>query len=251
MSFGAVIIGDEILSGRRQDKHLPRLIGLLAARGLELAWCRYVGDDAELLTATFRETFASGASVFSFGGIGATPDDLTRQCTAAAAGVPLERHPEALGLIVEKFGEAAYPLRVLMADFPKGSVVIPNPYNRIAGFSFRGHHFVPGFPQMAWPMVEWVLDTQYAHLFAPGATVERSVVVLGAVESQLIPLMNEVLAAFPGVKLFSLPTAGEARIELGVKGEPALAAAAIAHIRDGVQRLGFRYVEVNAQASPP
>jgi molybdopterin-biosynthesis enzyme MoeA-like protein len=154
--------------------------------------------------------------------------------------VPLERHPEALALILEKFGEAAYPLRVLMADFPQGSAIIPNPYNRIAGFSFRGHHFVPGFPQMAWPMVEWVLDTQYGHCFAPGAIVERSVIVLGAVESQLIPLMNEVLAAFRGVKLFSLPTAGEPRIELGVKGEPALAAAAMAHVRDAVARLGFR-----------
>jgi molybdopterin-biosynthesis enzyme MoeA-like protein len=240
MRFGAVVIGDEILSGRRQDKHLPRLIGLLAERGLDLAWCRYVGDDAEVLAATFRETLASGAAVFSFGGIGATPDDLTRRCAADAAGVPLERHPEALALILEKFGEAAYPLRVLMADFPQGSAIIPNPYNRIAGFSFRGHHFVPGFPQMAWPMVEWVLDTQYAHCFARGAIVERSVIVLGAVESQLIPLMNEVLAAFRGVKLFSLPTAGEPRIELGVKGEPALAAAALAYVREAVARLGFR-----------
>lgn len=240
MRFGAVIIGDEILSGRRQDKHLQHLIGVLAERGLELAWCRYVGDDPVLLTATFRETFASGAAVFSFGGIGATPDDLTRQCAAAAAAVPLERHPEALALIVEKFGEAAYPLRVLLADFPQGSTLIPNPYNRIAGFSFGGHHFVPGFPQMAWPMVEWVLDTHYPHLYARGSQVERAVVVRGAAESQLIPLMNEVLAAFPGLKLFSLPTAGEPRIELGVKGDPASAAAAIAHIRDAVAGLGFR-----------
>jgi molybdopterin-biosynthesis enzyme MoeA-like protein len=240
MRFGAVIIGDEILSGRRQDKHLQRLISILAERGLELAWCRYVGDDAALLTATFRETFSSGAAVFSFGGIGATPDDLTRQCAAEAAGVPLERHPEALALIVEKFGDAAYPLRVLLADFPQGSTIIPNPYNRIAGFSFRGHHFVPGFPQMAWSMVEWVLDTQYAQLHAPGACVERAVVVLGAAESQLIPLMNEVLATFPGLKLFSLPTAGEPRIELGVKGEPALAAAAVAYVRESVAKLGFR-----------
>jgi len=240
MRFGAVIIGDEILSGRRQDKHLPRLIGLLAERGLDLSWCRYVGDDAGVLTATFRETLGWGDAVFSFGGIGATPDDLTRQCAAEAAEVPLERHPEALALILEKFGEAAYPVRVLMADLPQGAAIIPNPYNRIAGFTFRGHHFVPGFPQMAWPMVEWVLDMQYSQHFAPGATVERSVIVLGAVESQHIPLMNDVLAAFPGVKLFSLPTAGEARIELGVKGEPALAAAAMAHVRDAVARLGFR-----------
>ncbi|HET9702340.1 MAG TPA: molybdopterin-binding protein [Burkholderiales bacterium] len=239
MGFGAVIIGDEILSGRRQDKHMAQIIGLLAARGLELAWCRYVGDDAGLITQSLRETFARGDIVFSFGGIGATPDDLTRQCAADAAGVPLARQPEALALIVEKFGEAAYPKRVLMADFPAGAEIIPNPYNRIPGFSLREHYFLPGFPQMAWPMAEWVLDTKYAHLFAPGAREERSLVVLGAMESQLIDLMNEVLRHHPGVKVFSLPTAGVKRIELGVKGAPDAVAPAMARIREGIRSLGF------------
>jgi len=243
MAFGAVIIGDEILSGRRRDRHLAQLIRILVARGLELAWCRYLGDDAPLLTSCFHETYASGDAVFSFGGIGATPDDLTRQCAAEAAGVPLARHPEALALIVEKFGDAAWPKRVLMADFPAGAEIIPNPYNRIAGFSFRNHHFLPGFPQMAWPMAEWVLDTKYARLFAPGAREERSLTVLGAMESQLIDLMNEVLQEHPGVKVFSLPTAGARRIELGVKGPPAEAALAMARIRQGVRLLGFEWEE--------
>lgn len=241
MAFGAVIIGDEILSGRRQDKHMARLTALLAARGLELAWCRYLGDDAPLITRSLRETFAGGDVVFSFGGIGATPDDLTRQCAADAAGVPLARHAEALAIIVGKFGEAAYPKRVLMADFPAGSEIIPNPYNRIPGFSLREHYFLPGFPQMAWPMAEWVLDTKYAHLFAAGAREERSLVVLGAMESQLIDLMNEVLRDCPGVKVFSLPTAGAKRIELGVKGAPDQAAAAMARIRAGIRALGFSW----------
>jgi molybdopterin-biosynthesis enzyme MoeA-like protein len=245
MAFGAVIIGDEILSGRRQDRHLAQLIAILAARGLELSWCRYLGDDAALITASLRETFARGDIVFSFGGIGATPDDLTRQCAADAAGVPLERHPEALAIIVEKFGEAAYPKRVLMADFPAGAEIIPNPCNRIPGFSLRGHHFLPGFPQMAWPMAEWVLDTRYPHLFAPGAREERSLVVLGAMESQLIDLMNEVLRAHPGLKVFSLPTAGAKRIELGVKGTPAEVAPAMQRIRDGIRALGFSWEEAS------
>lgn len=243
MAFGAVIIGDEILSGRRQDKHMAQLIVLLAARGLELAWCRYLGDDAALITESLQQTFARGDVVFSFGGIGATPDDLTRQCAADAAGVPLARHPEALALILEKFGEAAYPKRVLMADFPQGAETIPNPYNRIPGFSLREHYFLPGFPQMAWPMAEWVLDTKYTHLFAPGAREARSLVVLGAMESQLIDLMNEVLRDYPGVKVFSLPTAGVKRIELGVKGAPEAAAPAMARIREGIRALGFSWEE--------
>ncbi|HEX6827461.1 MAG TPA: molybdopterin-binding protein [Burkholderiales bacterium] len=244
MAFGALIIGDEILSGRRQDRHLAQLIRILSTRGLELAWCRYLGDDAALITASLRETFARGDIVFSFGGIGATPDDLTRQCAADAAGLPLARHPEALALIVEKFGDAAWPKRVLMADFPAGAEIVPNPYNRIPGFSLREHYFLPGFPQMAWPMAEWVLDTKYARLFAPGAREERSVVVLGAMESQLIDLMDEILAAHPGVKVFSLPTAGARRIELGVKGTPPVTALAMARMREGIRALGFEWEEV-------
>src|SRR6516225_2273359 len=102
MAFGVIIIGDEILSGRRVDKHLPKVIQLLSARDLSLSWAEYIGDDPERITATLRRTFASGDIVFSTGGIGATPDDHTRQCAAAALGVPLELHPDAKRLIQER-----------------------------------------------------------------------------------------------------------------------------------------------------
>jgi molybdopterin-biosynthesis enzyme MoeA-like protein len=90
MNIGLLIIGDEILSGKREDKHLPKVIALLAARGLALAWARYVGDDRDRITATLRDAYAGGDLVFSCGGIGATPDDHTRQAAAAARDVPLE-----------------------------------------------------------------------------------------------------------------------------------------------------------------
>jgi molybdopterin-biosynthesis enzyme MoeA-like protein len=93
MNFGLIIVGDEILSGKRQDKHLPKVIELLGARGLALAWARYVGDDRRLITEALRHAIASGDAVFCCGGIGATPDDHTRQCAAAALGVALELHP--------------------------------------------------------------------------------------------------------------------------------------------------------------
>ena len=83
--FGAYIIGDEILVGKRQDKHLAFLIEALAKRGLRLSWAQYVGDEPERITAALRLSLASKDVVFSFGGIGATPDDHTRQCAAAAA----------------------------------------------------------------------------------------------------------------------------------------------------------------------
>lgn len=247
MGFGAIIVGDEIMRGKRQDKHMPKVIELLAARGLELAWCRYVGDDPEVITRTLRETFAGSDAVLSFGGIGATPDDVTRQCAAAALGVPLERHPEALAIILEKFGDEAYPKRVLMTEFPAGAAIVPNPYNRIPGFSVGEHYFFPGFPEMAWPMAEWVLDTHYAHLFHPAPKVDRSILVLDAPESQLIDLMDAVNAAHPGVKVYSLPSfrSEGRRIELGVRGPAAAAEPALAQIKAGVAALGFAYEEIS------
>jgi molybdopterin-biosynthesis enzyme MoeA-like protein len=241
--IGALIIGDEILSGKRADKHLAHVIATLSARGLTLAWARYEGDDRAQLTAVLRESFAAGDLVFSFGGVGATPDDHTRQAAAAALGVPLVRHPQALAELEARFGAEAWPHRVLMADFPEGSAIIPNPVNRVASFSIRDHHFFPGFPQMAWPMLDWVLATHYPALAAP-PSAERTIVVYGAGESMLLPLMDDNVARFPRLKLFSLPSFlpdGGRRIELGVRGDPTSLDAAIAHLIAGVEAGGFRW----------
>jgi molybdopterin-biosynthesis enzyme MoeA-like protein len=250
MSIGALIIGDEILSGKRADKHLPHVIATLATRGLALDFVHYLGDDRERLTALLRDSFARGDLLFSFGGIGATPDDHTRQAAAAALGLPLVRHPEAVAEIEARFGAEAYPYRVLMAEFPEGARVIPNPVNRIAGFAIRDHHFFPGFPQMAWPMLEWVLATWYADL-RQVRPQERAIVVHGAGESQLLPLMEANVARFPTLKLFSLPSFmpdGGRRIELGVKGDPGTVEAAIAHLRAGVEAAGFRWEPIEGSA---
>ena len=74
--FGLIVVGDEILSGKRLDKHMPKVIELLAARGLQLGWAEYVGDVPERITAALARAFASGDIVFSTGGIGATPDAI-------------------------------------------------------------------------------------------------------------------------------------------------------------------------------
>ena len=137
MGIGAIIIGDEIIRGKREDKHFAKLIAILAARGMRLDWGQYLGDKPELITMTLRRTLASGDIVFSFGGIGATPDDPTRACAAEAAGVALALHPEAEAEIRGRFGAATTPQRLKMGEFPRGSRIIPNPYNRIPGFSLE------------------------------------------------------------------------------------------------------------------
>ena len=243
--FGIYIIGDEILSGKRQDAHLSFVVQALKARGLQLAWANYLGDIPEQITATLKASMARGDVVFSFGGIGATPDDFTRQCAADAVGVPIVRHPLALAEIEAQYGDPAYPQRVLMADFPQGANIVPKPVNRVAGFSIQEHYFVPAFPQMAHPMIEWVLDTHYASLFHQQDYIEASILVTEAGESRLIDLMQSIVKRYPDLKLFSLPKLDQQRsTELGVKGPAQLVHTAMAEIKQGVSALNFPWTDL-------
>ena len=298
-SFGIIIIGDEILSGKRADKHLPKAIELLKARGLALSYADYVGDDPARITATLARAFAaaraSGDVVFSCGGIGATPDDHTRQCAATALGLKLALHPEAKALITSRMQDVAKEQgvafepdrhdnihRLNMGVFPVGCEIIPNPYNKIPGFSCfvqgkdssnqqgprnwlrqaagaaatsggsdphevgerGGLHFLPGFPVMAWPMIEWVLDTHYPHLHQSSAYIEKSIIVFGSMEATLTPLMLDLEASHPGIKVFSLPSVDHAtygrHIELGVKGAPEAVALAYPALLAGLADFDFR-----------
>ena len=255
VQFGLIVIGDEILSGKRQDKHFAKVVALLDARGLQLAWVRYLGDDRTRLTAALRETLAGDDVVFCCGGIGATPDDHTRQAAAAALGVPLALHPEAARLIAERTaqmaGEGKAPAdplapenlqRLKMGEFPEGAAIVPNPFNRVPGFRVRSHWFVPGFPVMAWPMIEQVLDEHYRAWFHRVARGDRSMIVHGLAESTITPLMEAVEAAFDAIRVYSLPSVGEGgvrrHIELGAKGEAAQVDAAWERLRAGVLALG-------------
>ncbi len=253
--FGLIIVGDEILSGKRQDKHMAKVIALLAARGLGLAWARYLGDDRSQITAALAQAFAGDDIVFCCGGIGATPDDHTRQAAAAALGRPLALHPDAATLIRERMQDVAREQgityqpdrpdnkhRLNMGTFPEGAAIIANPYNKIPGFSVGDLHFVPGFPVMAHPMIEALLDGPYRHLHGSHLQAERSVIVMGAMEAALTPLMESVEAQFAGVRVFSLPSVDHPtygrHIELGVKGAPDATLPAFAALLAGLRAAG-------------
>lgn len=266
-SFGLIIVGDEILSGKRADKHLSKTIELLGARGLSLSYADYVGDDPVRITSTLaravRAAREQGDVIFSCGGIGATPDDHTRQCAARALGVDLTLHPEAKRLIQERMQDVAREQglpyeperednihRLNMGTFPVGTQIIPNPYNKIPGFSWEppgsggGVYWLPGFPVMAWPMMEWVLDTKYAHLHRKEAYVEKSIIVLGSMEATLTPLMVDIEAQHPGIKVFSLPSVDHPKygrhIELGVKGAPEAVNAAYPALLAGLHHFDYK-----------
>ena len=258
--IGLIIVGDEILSGKRADKHMPKVIELLSARGLALSYADYVGDCPERITATLCRAFSSADIVFSCGGIGATPDDHTRQCAARALGVDLVLHPQAEVLIRERMQDTAREQgvpyeadrpdnvhRLNMGVFPKGARIVPNPYNKIPGFSCNGPqggavHFLPGFPVMAWPMIEWVLDHEYPHLFNQSPQTEQSVIVFGAMEAALTPMMQRIEQQHPGIRVFSLPSVDHPQygrhIELGVKGPAADVPAAWADLLTCLHEVG-------------
>lgn len=237
MNINLFVVGDEILSGKRQDRHLPKVIELLAARGMELHAVEFLPDDEVRIAESIARLRRVGEVLLSCGGIGATPDDCTRQAAARAFERPIELHPQAAALIVAEYGERARPNRLLMAEFPRDAELIPNPVNRVAGFSVGHCYFVPGFPEMAWPMLEWALDGPLKFLHRAEPAQEYRLRAVGSSgEGDLLPLMEETLRRFPGVKLSSLPFRGSdaapRHIEFGIKGAPAEAARAFLWFRE-------------------
>ena len=256
-TFGLIVVGDEILSGRRQDKHFPKMIELLAQRGLQLSWVRVLPDDREILTQSLRQTFASGDEVFCCGGIGATPDDHTRQAAAAALELPLKLHPEAEREIAARCAEMAAKgqgtadmsapenqRRLHMGMYPEGADIVPNPFNRIPGFYIKRHTFVPGFPVMAWPMLAATLDDRYQQFHHPVAVDEQSFIAYSIPESRITPTLEQIQEQWPVVKAFSLPSVGEdgssPHIELGVKGPSDMLPKALAFLREQALALGAK-----------
>lgn len=246
MRFGMIIIGDEILRRKRQDRHFDFVAGWLLNQGQQLAWCHIIGDDAAEIETQLARSMASNDVVFCFGGIGATPDDLTRACAARAAGQNLQPHPEAVKIIEEKYGPQARPARILMAELPEQARLIPNPVNQIPGFSLGDHHFVPGFPEMAQPMVKWVWDRYYAHMKTE-PQAEIAVLLKGAKEGDLVPTMNRILQSYPDIKLSSLPRidGGAPRIEFSLRGVYADIHAAFELMESRLDQLEIEWEEVS------
>ena len=143
-------------------------------------------------------------------------------------------------MIEKRFGADAYPNRIRMGELPDGCTLIPNPINQMPGFKLYNHHFVPGFPTMAWPMVEWVLDTYYKPYFDTTPPVEHRWLLTDVLESDLIPMMETLLKTFPSVRLSSLPSTIERRqIDFGLKGKLAPVQAAGTWFETEMQRLNI------------
>jgi molybdopterin-biosynthesis enzyme MoeA-like protein len=216
MNFYAIIIGTEILNARREDKHFDFLRNELKKYGHELFASFIIKDDVELITKAFELVKSDKESVlFSFGGIGSTPDDLTRELAAKVfTKKPLVRHKAFEKNIIDRFAEGAYPHRVLMADLPENSDLIYNPVNNMSGFSLQNRFFfVPGFPEMAHPMIADVIKT----FFWKSKEKFRYTLLAQTSENTLITLMQTTPSE---IELSSLPMLNnnKASVELSLSG---------------------------------
>jgi len=161
LKFFALIIGTEILNRRRTDKHFDFVTKVLSQKGYKLSGSFIIEDDPALIVDTIRFIASQPNTVlFSFGGIGSTPDDHTRKCAAIALkDGKLPVHEEAKQIIEKKLGNNAYPHPIKMAELPNGAKLLHNPVNKMPAFSLdERYFFMPGFPEMSHPMVEEILD---------------------------------------------------------------------------------------------
>ena len=149
-------------------------------------------------------------------------------------------HPEALSLIENKFGKEAYPKRVLMSYFPEGAEIIPNPINEIPGFYVGVHFFMPGFPEMAWPMMEWIFNHKLPKI--KSNLDDQSIIIKNIAESLLIDLMDDIESQFPLVKMYSLPKITPHRqVEFGVKGDKRQVQKSMSIIKKYIKELGYDF----------
>lgn len=204
MRFYACIIGSEILNGRRVDKHFEFLREALAKNGHTLYASFVIKDDYNLIKNIYSLIKNDPQSVmFSFGGIGSTPDDLTRAIAAEVfTNKPLVRDQKFQQDILDRFGKDAYPHRITMADIPVGSILIPNPINNMSGFSLENRFFfTPGFVEMSHPMVHYIIEKY----FNQKKISNRCTFVAKTSENTLIDIMLKVP---PYIELSSLPMIG-------------------------------------------
>ncbi len=201
-NFYSVIIGTELLNGRRKDAHFSFLNEQLLKRGWIHKASFVIEDDVKLMKNIFNLIKADKDSVmFCFGGIGATPDDYTREIAAEVfTDGQMEYHEKAKDLIINQFGEEAYPHRIEMAHLPINAKLLKNVVNNVAGFYLENRFFfTPGFPSMSQSMVIEALDTHYKM-----NEVKKFRLTLSAFcgENNLIDIMKKVSSK---VELSSLP----------------------------------------------
>jgi molybdenum cofactor synthesis domain-containing protein len=198
-----VVIGDEILSGRTQDKNVAQLATWLNQQGIRLEEVRVVPDRIEPIVEAVNALRAKHDYLFTTGGIGPTHDDITVDAVAAAFGVPAVVHPEARQILVDYYRDRPGGLteaRLRMARTPEGAELLRNPYSGAPGIRMGNVYILAGVPGIAASMMEALTGS-----LEGGRPVVSVTIGARAAESDVADLLRETEAAHPGVAIGSYP----------------------------------------------
>jgi molybdenum cofactor synthesis domain-containing protein len=203
-----IIIGNEILSGRTQDKNLSWLSQRLNEVGVRMVHMRVIPDVEDIIVATVNEVRAQYDYIFTTGGIGPTHDDITSACIAKAFGVKFGRNPEA-----EKRLRAYYKpedineARLRMADIPEGAELIDNPVSTAPGFKLGNVYVLAGVPRIMQAMIDGII-----HTFKGGLPVLSETLSFWLPEGVIAEGVTAIQAAFPEVEIGSYPMIKDERL---------------------------------------
>ena len=192
MNFYSVIIGTELLNGRRKDAHFSFLNNELLKRGWEQKGSFVIKDEPPFMEDIYNLIKNDPESVmFSFGGIGATPDDYTREVASKVfTDGKMEENIGAKKAILDKFGDKAYPHRINMATLPLNASLLKNVITNVPGFYLEDRFFfVPGFPSMSQAMIIEALDKLYPQ---NNQTKYRHTLTAFCSENELVTTMKSI-----------------------------------------------------------
>ena len=201
MKASLIIIGNEILSGRTQDKNLSYLANWLNEIGIQLAEVRVIRDEEEIVVETVNYLRSTYDYVFTTGGIGPTHDDITSLCLAKAFGVELEINSGALGILKEYYKDGELTdARMKMTKMPVGSELIENPVSRAPGFKMDNVFVLAGIPSI----MQGMLEGARKHLTV-GEVVKSKSIDVFTPESNVADALTDLQNKYAEVQIGSYP----------------------------------------------
>ncbi len=240
-----LLIGDELLSGRTQDKNLAHIAGVLEKKGIALAEARITADNHADIIAALNALRRRYDYVFTTGGIGPTHDDITAAAVAEAFDRPLIRNPEAVAQLEAHYARRDVELneaRLRMADMPEGAALIPNFISGAPGFVIDNVYVLAGVPVIMQNMMQQVAKT-----LAAGARTHEKTLVFKAAEGEIARELADQQKNYPDVKIGSYPaiTAQGAVVRVVLRGKDkkklAAAAESLAGIADALPSAGEKF----------
>jgi len=205
---GIIVIGDEILSGRTQDRNVAQIAIWLNVQGIRLREVRIVADDMTAIGEAVTALTARCDYVFTTGGIGPTHDDITVDAIAAALGVGVVVHPEARAVLQGYYATRGglTEARLRMARVPEGSVLIPNSYSGAPGIRHGNLFIMAGVPHITAGMLAELSGT-----LEGGAPLLARTIGCWVAESEVADLLGTAEKDHEGCQIGSYPFFREGR----------------------------------------